>query len=487
MEELQAKIAKMRAGISNPNITGQVLDSLKAALSKAEGQLAEMEKTGWPKAAEKNVPISPEKPPKNGRPKGVKNKAPRKSAPLLQGNPVDKNGQALQNGDQVLIEWDGKQYKGTVTAVQRLQGGSHSVKFLYKGKMKTMMRTAKYLKFMGNGTTVGSTPMFVMDHQEPMPAYSVAKAVVAKQGDCDEAGTILVKPKKKTRIKLPDTADPAEGDMIEVHTDGTPMAVITAGGMEHNFQVVGPAKVEAQPDGSTKFALPKTPKAKSEKKEPVTAILESGDTPEEAAKERQGDDKSKYRHVKSERPSGKCAFTREEAKSPALLTFLKGRVMEWASEETTEAITGVLWLKADKKIVIRVQDKMFGALAVREYYTLCPESARTKRIDAPRKGQYTTLLGEGAMKEMYRHPHGESCNRVAAALYRECYRNGGCSAERQKRLYGIFASKCIRRNLQVAKERQKWLHTKTREKWGGYNGDKSYWEIYKQVASSAQK
>lgn len=487
MEELKAKIAKMRAGINNPNITGQVLDSLKAALSKAEGQLAEMEKYSQPKASEKTVPVSPEKPPQNGRPKGVKNKAPRKSAPPLQGKPVDKNGHALQNGDRVLIEWDGKQYEGTVTAVQRLEGGSHSVKFTHQGKMKTMMRAAKYLEFVGNGTAIGSAPVVVIDHQQPMAADNVDKVVVAKQGDCGEAGTILVKPKKKTKIRLPDTADPAEGDMIEVHADGTPMAVITAAGMEHNFDVVGPAKVNIQPDGSAEFALPKPQKSKQEKKEPVTAILESGETPEQAAKERPSDDKSKYRHVKSERPSGKCAFTREEAKSPALLTFLKGRVMEWASEETTEAITGVLWIKSENKIVIRVQDKMFGALAAREYYTLCPETARTKRTDDPKKGQYTTLLGEDAMKELYRHPHGESCNRVAAALYRECYRNGACSAERQKRLYGIFATKCIRRNLQIVKERQKWLHSKTREKWDGYNGKKSYWEVYKEVAKSAKK
>ena len=418
MEELKAKIAKMRAGINNPNITGQVLESLKAALSKAEGQLAEMEKGSQPMAAEKPVPVSPEKPPKNGRPKGVKNQGRRKSAPPLQGQPVDKNGNALQNGDRVLIEWDGNHYEGTVTAVQRLEGGSHSVKFTYQGKSKTMMRASKYVEFVSRGTAAGNAPVVVIDHQEPMEAKNIAEAVVAKQGDCGEAGTILVKTKKKTKIKLPNTADPAKGDMIEVHADGTPMAVITAAGMDKNFEIVEPAKVDVRPDGSAEFALPKPQKAKPEKKEPVTAILESGETPEEAAKERPSDDKAKYRHVKSERPSGKCAFTREEAKSPALLTFLKGRVTEWASEETTEAITGVLWLKSENKIVIRVQDKMFGALAAREYYTLCPETARTKRTDDPKKGQYTTLLGEDAMKELYRHPHGESCNRVAAALYR---------------------------------------------------------------------
>lgn len=487
MEELKAKIAKMRAGVDNPNITGSVLDSLKAALSKAEGQLAEMEKENRPAAAERPQNASPEPAPKTGRPKGVKNKAPRKSAPPLQGQPVDKNGHVLQNGDRVRVEWNGTFYEGTVTAAQRLTGGSHSVKFTHLGKPKTMMRAAKYLEYQGRGAAAGSASAVVIDHQASIEADNVAKAVVAKQGDCDEAGTILVKPKTKTKVKLPDTADPAKGDMIEVHADGTPMAVITAEGMAANFEVVGPAKVDVQPDGSAEFALPKPQKAKPEKKEPVTAILESGETPEQAAKERPSDDKSKYRHVKSERPSGKCAFTREEAKSPALLTFLKGRVMEWASEETTEAITGVLWLKADNKIVIRVQDKMFGALAMREYYTLCPETARTKRIDAPKRGQYTIIMGEDAMKEMYRYPHGESCNRVAAALYRECYRNGACSAERQKRLYGIFASKCIRRNLQIVKERQKWLHTKTREKWDGYNGKKSYWEVYKEVAKSAKR
>jgi hypothetical protein len=85
------------------------------------------------------------------------------------------------------------------------------------------------------------------------------------------------------------------------------------------------------------------------------------------------------------------------------------------------------------------------------------------------------------MKEFYRHPFAQSCKRVSKALYVQCYRNGACSTEKQKRLYQIFATKCIRQEKAHSREYLKWAHQQAAERWEGYEGPKSYAQVFKET------
>lgn len=471
--EIAAEIQEYRTLLDQPDniVPADEKKLAKDEIASLEALLAQLDDAPKPAPAEKESP--------KGRPKGSQNKSARKSPPPLEGPPVDKNGDTLSKGDAVRIEWGGNFYEGTVTAPMRYEGGSHSVKFLHNGKNRTMMLAPKYVEKQAK--VVES-----ITYTDRLRADQVDEALVAKHRDCDEAKTNLVVPTEVVHIALPSVADPAKGDMVEVHEDGTPKAVITAQGLQDNFTVVGEGDMKERPDGTVKFGAPskKTQKPQKEKAPKPEEVLDKQEKPEEAAKPKPEDDTRKYRQVKSERPTGSCSTTREAAKTPALVAFLEGMVHDWHSEDTVKRIKRVLWRKKDNKLLIEVRDTLFG---YSDYFTLCAETGKTKETDTPKKSEYSTIMGEEAMKDMYRNPHSSSCRRVAAALYGECYRNGGCSEERQKRLYAIFASKCIKRNLEVARQRIKWLHEKTKEKWQGYKGEKSYAQIFRETARANYK
>lgn len=471
--EIAAEIAEYKSLLNQPDniVPADEKELAKEEIASLEAQLAEMDEAPKPAATE---------PKAQGRPKGSQNKGTRKSPPALTGEPVDKNGDPLKKGDTVKIEWDGNFYEGTVTAPMRYEGGSHSVKFMHQGKTRTMMRAPKYVEKV-------TVAMETVSYTTHLRADQVQEAIVAKHRDCDEAKTNLVVPTEAIHIALPTVADPAKGDMVEVHEDGTPKAVITKQGLEDNFTVVGEGDMKERPDGTVKFSAPskvKVPKAQKETAPKAEEVLDKQPAPDQAAKPKPEDDTRKYRQIKSEKPTGSCSTTREAAKTPALVAFLEGMVHDWHAENTVKRIKRVLWRKSDNKLLIEVRDTLF---AYSDYFTLCPETGKTKETDAPAKSSYSTIMGEEAMKDMYRNPHSNSCRRVAAALYGECYRNGGCSEERQKRLYAIFASKCIKRNLEVAKQRVKWLHEKTKQQWQGYKGEKSYAQLFRETARANYK
>ncbi len=381
---------------------------------------------------------------------------------------LDKNGKLLQVGDTVHAEIKGKTITGVITSLKARNGGGHQVSFTdpATGKKRGLMVQPSAIVKVEKGAAAGEAiPLAV--YKKRLPKKLIAKAEVASRTDCDENEVVLVTPTEKVEIEAPTVADPAKGDKILAHPDGTPMTVIEGKAVDQHFEIEGKAQIEPKKDGT------------------VTFDLNESEPPEAAAKSQPEDDETAYRAVKAKKPTAKCTFSREKAKSPALMTFLEGMRLRWHDGESKDKITGVYYLKADNKILlkVRVYDWMDLFADVR-YFTLCPESGRLTSAEKPRRDAYLVLLGKDAMTEFYRHPFGQSCKRVSKALYVECYRNGACSTEKQKRLYQVFAGKCIRQELAHSREYLKWVHQQTAKRWEGYAGTKSYAQVFKETLAA---
>ncbi|MBK8968605.1 MAG: hypothetical protein R3D58_07155 [Saprospiraceae bacterium] len=441
----------------------------------AKGELASAETAQEPSAAE-----TPKRGPKPREKRAKKQAAPYAETVTISGKEylvgahpdgkvqygLDKNGQLLQVGDTVEVEIKGKTVTGVIGSLKARNGGGHLVRFVdpKTGKKRALMVQPSAV------TKTDTAAVPVIEYKKRLPKKLIKKAQVAGRADCDENEVVLVTPTEKVEIEAPTVADPAKGDKILAHPDGTPVTVIKGEHVDQHFEVEGDAKVENQKDGTVVFDLNEDEK------------------PETAAKPQPKDDTAKYRAVKAKKPAAKCAFTQEKAKSPALMTFLEGMRLRWHDGESKDKIVGVYYLKAENKILlkIRVYDWLDLFSDIR-YFTLCPETGRLTQAGKPQRANYSVLLGTDAMKEFYRHPFGQSCKRVSKALYVECYRNGTCSTEKQKRLYQVFAGKCIRQEKAYSREYIKWLHQKTAERWEGYRGPKSYAQVFKEVIASIRK
>jgi hypothetical protein len=376
---------------------------------------------------------------------------------------LDKNGQLLRIGDTVKAEIKGHTYIGVIASLKARKGGGHLVRYTdAAGNKKTAMLQPSAIAKKSAAASGEDTPVAV--YKMRLPKSLVKKAEVARRTDCDENEAILVTPTEKVEIEAPTVADPAKGDKILAHPDGTPMTVIEGKAVDQHFEVEGKAGIETRKDGT------------------VTFDVAGDETPETAAQPQPADDETKYSAVKAKKPTSKCEFSREKAKSPALMTFLEGMRLHWHDGESKDKIIGVYYLKNDNKVLLKVKAyDWMDLFADIRYYTVCPESGRLTRTEKPGNGAASVLLSQAAMKEFYRHPFGQSCKRVSKALYVECYRNGACSTEKQKRLYQIFASKCIRQEKAHSREYLKWAHQQTAKQWEGYEGPKTYAQVFKET------
>ena len=378
---------------------------------------------------------------------------------------LDKNGRLLQIGDAVEATIKGQKIRGVIASLKARKGGGHLVRYTdAAGNKKTAMLQPSAIAKTEAATPATGKETPVAPYKMRLPKNLVKKAEVARRTDCDENEAILVTPTEKVEIAAPTVADPAKGDKILAHPDGTPMTVIEGKAVDQHFEVEGKAGVETQRDGT------------------VTFDVAGDETPETAAQPQTADDETKYRAVKAKKPTSKCEFSREKAKSPALMTFLEGMRLRWHDGESKDKIIGVDYLKNENKVLLKVKvyDWMDLFADIR-YYTVCPESGRLTKAEKPGKGAASVLLSKVAMTEFYRHPFGQSCKRVSKALYVECYRNGACSTEKQKRLYQIFATKCIRQEKAHSREYLKWAHQQTAQRWEGYEGTKTYAQVFKET------
>lgn len=455
-DELKKSIAKMKAGLESGSIPDNVRPNVEAALKKAEAQLSDIEK----KDAAPRPSAQPEKRKPGRKPVA---KRPKAAAAPLDGPPADMDGHALQVGDVVKVKFKKGTIEASIIALQQRKGGGHLVEFEDGGKTVKRMAPPSIVTFVSRPDQITT--------ERKIPKEVVASARKVKRVDCDDPGTnILVTPKETVVLSAPQVADPASGDKILAHPDGTPIAVIEGSEVKKHFKGKGKVGVKKNAQGNAKFDL--TPDA---------------DPPEEAAKSKDDDDKREYKKVKATKPPKGCTITRDAAKSPKLMLVLEGMRQRWHSGESLDKIVGVFFRKSDNKVLVKV-DK-YNALDWNvgyKWYTLCPETGNMTQTTAPGAGEASQLMSADAMKEFYRHPHSASCQRVSKALYVECYRNGACDTEKKKRLYAVFASKCAKQELAHSKEYMKWLHKRTAELWKGPGSGQSYASVFKSVAANAR-
>lgn len=406
-----------------------------------------------------------------GRPKNGEQSAPKqkRSRKPFEGDAVDRDGESLSIGDQVQAEIAGQTVMAEIINLMKHAGGGHQIRYTSGGKVRTPMVNPSKIRKIAPGEDAPA----VVDFDQPLPAELVQSAQTADRADCDENETILVTPTEAVTLNAPMMADPEKGDVIVVNPDGHPVAVIMGSEKKKHFKTTGKANVLEQADGTVEFEQPSI----------VKKDLETENQPDGQTHTPQVEDITPMRAVKAKRPpAGACQWTREQAKSPALKTFLEGMRQGWHNGDRKDKITGVYWLKEAKQIVLRIKVydwlEIFGSM---KYYTVCMDTAKLTKVEKPQRAGLIVLFGEDAMKVFYRYPFGSSCKTISKALYVECYREGNCTDEKKRRLYNIFAQKCSRVELEHSREYMKYVHAKTHDKWDGYTGSKTYAQVFSEV------
>jgi hypothetical protein len=378
-------------------------------------------------------------------------------------HPQDAHGNAVKVGDKVEVEIKGKRYKGTISAVQRKERGAHSVTIENYGKYakRAVMVLPKYM-----WKATENMPTNILEYAEPVPAEMVKEAIAVSRKDCDEREEILITPTQLVVIDTPAIADPAKGDRILTHPDGTPIAVIKGSEVKKHYKQERKKQTTTDNDGAVSFDQDGLIPTAAEKERDEAADREV--TPENKVARR--------------RPSAQeCDMLRDEAK-PALKTFMEGMRQRYIDEQTNDKITAIFWRKSDQRIVLRIRQYGFlDFFSGDHYYTVCPDSAKLTKTTREQGQGLSTLFSMVYMRDFYRHPNEIKCAQISRSLYQTCYKQGACTGDEQKKLYAQFVSTCNQRQNDALRGAMKYVHAQTAKRWTGYTGEKSYGQLFSET------
>jgi hypothetical protein len=226
------------------------------------------------------------------------------------------------------------------------------------------------------------------------------------------------------------------GDRLLVHEDGYPFAVMTKGAFEKRCTQV---KKESTPISK------KEPKAKQPKTpEVIQAILDNPSVP--------------------------------------MLTWLDGEIELWKNRQSNKKVTKIMAIKETGDIVIEYThyDKLLRVADLRyTYHTVCPETAKLKKVAEPKRGSYRLLVTTKALKEQYStNRNWEECQLWIREAY-QCSRAGNCSPK-QKELFSLFYKQCGDKRVKEENIAYlRWLHKKAGESWK--RGEESYLGAFARV------
>ena len=440
-----AEIAEYEDLLKTPGIPPDEQEIAQEQLADLRAQLAKLDSDAPPAEAKKPAKVA-----------AAKTKRPKKSATPYTGEHLDCEGHPLAVGDTVEVTVKDRTYEARLTSLRKLNGGGYGVKFVRDSTTLTLMLQPSAIRFVSSGSAEGVT----VTHAIALPANLVKKAKRVRRKDCDEqeAG-ILVTPTEKVVVDAPQIADPAHGDKILAHPDGTPVAVIEGKEVEKHFEDVGTVKVETEPDGTVSF----------------------DESPEAEAAEQQKD-KAEIpdKKIKPVKPPVDCTFLKtEEEDANALQTFLEGMRQRWKSLDTHDKILRVWLRKSDNRVVIEIKrynliDFPIGT----KYYSICLNTGKLTQTNKPERAAATILHSENKMRDFYRFPNANTCRRASRELYVTCYRDGECDQAKRKRLLEIVNTNCRHRENEMSRSYRKYVHEKTADRWKGYKGDKSYYQVY---------
>lgn len=463
--QLKSEIADYQDVLDDPESSALAKELAAAEIAELEKQLAAANESKSPSGAPKKRAAKEEKPDAAAkaalrdlkRQAREEKKAKRKPGEPYTAQHVDRDGNEIALGDTVNATVGGKTYKATLTSLRRMKNGGYGVKFTRDGKTATAMIQPSAIQFVSKG---GET---VLHHMEPLPEKVVKNAQKVKRTDCDEKeGGILVTPTQKVKVDAPMVADPDKGDRILAHPDGTPVAVIKGEEAKKHFRPAGKVEIEGNPDGTVSFE--ETPEVK-------------------AAEEKKDATEKPDRKVRASKPPADCEFLKTEADDAnALQTFMEGMRQRWRDADTEDKILRVLLRKSDNRVVLEIKRHGFLDIPIgTAYYLLCLNTGKMTKTDKPDRSTTTVLHGEEKMRDFYRYPNQNTCRRASRELYVTCYRDGACDLAKKTRLQQIVNQNCRKREDELSRGYRKFLHNKTAERWQGYKGDKSYYEIYREV------
>ena len=451
--QIQKEIADYRALLNSPDVDDFEKELAREEIADLEGQLAKMDGDEAPKAApvkKRNKPTHAQIQPGDKTKSGV----------LIMdrdSNLLDHNGEVIAVGDTVQVTNKNGAFIGTIIHLAKNRGGGHQVKYQDKnGRTKTEMFQPDVVVKVGDA----GEDLSVVKYDEKLPAEVVKAAKVVGRTDCDDNEIVLVTPEEKTVVVAPAVADPENGDKIAVNKQGHPMYVVEGDTAKEDYKKADDAKIT-------------TKNGKVEK------VENKGEDDDEARKKDSAEVPDEK--VKAVKPPRDCDFVKGE-EEPALQTFLEGMRQAWRQDKTSDKIQRVLLRKSDKRIVLEIKrywvmDMVSGVY----HYAVCLSTGKLTKTEKPQKGATQTLMGLDAMKDFYRYPSSNTCRRVSRELHVTCYRDGDCTDERKKRLLELFTSNCRKREDTLSRAYRKYVHGKAAERYKGYDGAKSYVEVYREV------
>lgn len=456
--QILSEIAEYEELLSAPDVPENTKEIARDEIADLRGQLAALN-------AEPPAPAAPAAKRKGaGRPKAEKpERKPRKIKEAFDGPHLDANGHEIKVGAPARAKIKDEWVEGNITHLKKSVGGGYG--FQQVGKKGVVMLPPTSIKVQV--TAAVST-------EEKMPTALIQKAVNAGRRDCDENEIVLVKPTEAVEVQMPTVADPANGDMVAVNKQGFPMYVVEGDAVKADYAPSGEAKSDVSGGKVQKF------KAKpAEKPAPASDNDDDGETEVSTVNE----DK-----VKAKRPTASCEYVTTADAEGAIKTFMEGMRRQFRDGDTTDKITKVYWLKDLKKVLLQIRVYDWLQIVGREkYFMICPDSGKLTKAVKPNPGFYKVLFDEAEMRDFYRYPNQNSCRRISRKLYRECYREGNCSDGEKAKLYKLFAGSCRKRETELTVAHAKWTHRQAAQKWNGYNGKKSYHEVWREVIDGIRK
>jgi hypothetical protein len=463
--KIQEEINDYRELLNSPDVDDFEKELAREEIATLEGELAKMDGSDEPQPASetkkrgrKPNPPSARKT-KVGHPELHPGDKTKSGVTIMDanGNLLDLNGEVIQVGDTVQVTNKNGSFLGTIINLAKKRGGGHQVKYKSKsGQTKTEMFQPDAVIKVGSA----GEDLSVVKFDEKLPVKVMKSAKVVGRTDCDENEIVLVTPEEKTVVVAPMVADPENGDKIAINKQGHPMYVVEGDAAKTDYEKADDAKI-------------------TKKAGKVEKVENKGENEEEAKKLDAQEIKDET--VKTVKPTRDCDFVKGE-EEPALQTFLEGMRQAWRQDKTSDKIIRVMLRKSDSRVVLEIKRYwMLDLASGMYYYAVCLNTGKLTKTEKPVRGAYQALMGADSMKEFYRYPNSNTCRRVSKELHVTCYREGDCSDERKKRLIELFTANCRKREDALTRSYRKYSHEMAAARWKGYDGEKSYAQIYREV------
>lgn len=440
--ELKQKIAKMEAGLNNPNISGQVRENLEQSLAKAKGQLAASEK----EAEQPKESPAPQKKITKKAFYAIADKShsglTRNGLDELPQNNFDKIFRELVQlaEAQDLNKKDARDYVESYIARHIPAGSKAKPQEAPKPKPKATVVEPAY-SWRSKVDPAKLKPVVLHCQHYSLPVTS--KMAVKLKGSGGDSITVNALP----------------GEHLIFDDKGYLVFIMNKGSFarkcNENTRLQDHQKEKHLAEQAKKLQtqLEVEQKEVRQLKDKIRRLEQPKKAEEPAAKVDPPKPKSATKPaVRPATAKKKAVCTLAEAETgrrvARISKFFLDEAEAWNNSTATRKITKIMQTKGEKQeVIIEVADYRGFATGLatliggsRKYYRLCIDTFNLTSVDKPKPGSYKVVIPAGRMKEVYT-TRGSKQYKICLKAYREllqCSFEGSCTPKQSakwKKLY----------------------------------------------------